>query len=102
MLASRQKSPMQDPHKLLATYRQALQLLEQEGDLRGLATTLNNMGKDMDELGDAAKALAAFRSAIPLWDRLGDRAGKATTLGNQGSLYAGLGDLRELQRVPIS
>jgi CHAT domain-containing protein/Tfp pilus assembly protein PilF len=62
------------------------------GDRAGEATTLNNIGKAYDSMGERQKALDCYSQGLPLWRAVGDRAGEATTLNNIGLVYDALGE----------
>ncbi|OKH52656.1 CHAT domain-containing protein, partial [Scytonema sp. HK-05] len=57
------------------------------GDRTGVATTLNNIGRVYDDLGQKQKALEFYNQSLPLRRSVGDRSGEAITLGNIGGLY---------------
>ncbi|MBW4549552.1 MAG: CHAT domain-containing protein [Aphanocapsa sp. GSE-SYN-MK-11-07L] len=58
-------------------------------DKRGQATTLNDIGRVYDDLGDKQKALEYLTQALPLFKAVGDRSGEATTLYNIASVLSG-------------
>jgi hypothetical protein len=52
------------------------------GDRRGEATTLNNIGRVYDDLGEKQKALDFYNQALPLMRAVGDPYGEAIILDN--------------------
>ena len=73
----------------------ALPLWRQVGDKALEATTLNNIGRVYDDLGDKQQALNYYNSSLPLARQVGDRVGEATTLNNIGLVYQALGDKQQ-------
>ncbi|MBB4753534.1 tetratricopeptide repeat protein [Actinoplanes lobatus] len=61
----------------------------------GEATTLNNIGKVYNDLGDRQQALACHQQALPIQREIGDRAGEAAALNNIGKVYNDLGDQQQ-------
>jgi CHAT domain-containing protein len=76
-------------------YNQALPLLRQLGDISGEATTLNNIGRVYDDLGDKQTALDHYNQALPLLRQVGDISREANTLGNLALLKRSQGKLTE-------
>jgi CHAT domain-containing protein/dienelactone hydrolase len=70
-------------HAALAHKSQLLKL--------GEASTLNNMGRVYNNLGQKPKALEYLNQALPIWQELGNRSGEASTLDNMGRTYADMG-----------
>ncbi|MDT9324106.1 MAG: tetratricopeptide repeat protein, partial [Limnospira sp. PMC 1290.21] len=66
---------------------QALPLRRAVGDRGGEATTLNNIGRVYDSLGEKQTALDYHNQALPLLRAVADRGGEATTLNNIGLVY---------------
>ncbi|MEA5545869.1 CHAT domain-containing tetratricopeptide repeat protein, partial [Limnoraphis robusta CCNP1324] len=62
------------------------------GDKAGEATTLNNIGRVYDALGDRQTALDFYNQSLPLTRQVGDKAGEAVTLNNIRFVYSALGD----------
>ena len=60
--------------------------------LIGEATTLSNMGRVYDNLGDRQKALDFLNQALPIWEQSGGSAGQAGTLDSFGRTYSSIGD----------
>src|SRR5208282_3906778 len=54
----------------------------------GKASTLNNLGRVYNNLGEKQKALMYLRQALPIWLEVGNPAGQASTLDNMGRAYA--------------
>jgi tetratricopeptide (TPR) repeat protein len=71
----------------LEYYGQALSLRRQVGNKGGEATTLNNIGKIYNELGEKDKALEYYEQALPLMMQVGDKSGEAVTCNNIGWIY---------------
>nr|WP_169221360.1 CHAT domain-containing tetratricopeptide repeat protein [Brasilonema sp. UFV-L1] len=65
---------------------------KQVGDKALEATTLNNIGKVYDDLGDKQNALKYFNQSLPLSKQVGDKALEAIILNNIGGVYSNLGD----------
>lgn len=57
----------------------------------GEASTLNNLGRVYNNLGQKPKALEYLNQALPIWQELGNRSGEASTLDNMGRTYADMG-----------
>ena len=58
----------------------------------GEATTLSNMGRVYNNLGDRQKALGYLNQALPIWQQSGSSAGQAGTLDSFGRTYSSMGD----------
>ena len=58
----------------------------------GEASTLSNMGRVYNNLGDRQKALDYLNQALPIWQQAGASAGQASTLDSLGRTYSGMGD----------
>ena len=71
-----------DPHKALDYCEQALSLLREVGDVRGEASTLNNIGMVWQNLGHYAKALDFYEQTLSLLRQIGDVRVEAITLSN--------------------
>src|SRR5262249_9308289 len=78
--------------KAIEKNQEALQIFGDIGDGREEATTLNDMGRVYDSLGEKQKALELFNQALPLRRDVGDRQGEATTLNGMGAVYDSIGE----------
>ena len=58
----------------------------------GEASTLSNMGRVYNNLGDRQEALDYYNQALPLWQQSGSSAGQAATLDGIGRSYSDMGD----------
>ena len=58
---------------------------------QGKASTLNNLGRVYNNLGDKQRALIYLGQALPIWIEIGNPAGQASTLDNMGRAYADMG-----------
>jgi len=58
----------------------------------GEASTLSNLGRVYNNLGNRQKALDYLNQALPLWQRSGSSAGQAGTLDSFGRAYSDMGD----------
>jgi CHAT domain-containing protein len=58
----------------------------------GEASTLSNMGRVYNNLGDKQKALDYLNQALPLWQQSGSSAGQASALDSIGRAYSDMGD----------
>jgi len=61
------------------------------GDRAGEGTTLNNLGRVYDAVGQKPKAVDYYEQALQVAREVGDRAGEGTTLNNLGGVYDDLG-----------
>ena len=58
----------------------------------GYATTLSNLGRVYNNLGDKQKALGYLNQALPIWQSQGSNSGQASTLDSIGRAYSDMGD----------
>lgn len=73
----------QGDYERAATFLQeSFTLLQQLGDKRGAALSLNNLGIVARNQGDYARATALYEEALALWRELGDQRGIAASLAN--------------------
>lgn len=73
----------QGDYERAATFLQeSLVLLQQLGDKRGAALSLNNLGIVARNQGDYARATALYEEALVLWRELGDKRGIAASVAN--------------------
>jgi tetratricopeptide (TPR) repeat protein len=72
----------------------ALQLFEDGGDDRGIASTVDDLGKLQWLRGDYQKALEFTQRALALRRRLGDRRSIALSLNNLGLVYQDSGQFK--------
>ena len=61
----------------------------------GEASTLNNMGRVYNDLGQHDKAIEVLNQALPMWRQTNNRAGEASTLDNLGRCYSDMGRSQE-------
>ena len=71
---------------------QAVELYEELGDPKKLATALTQAGIELDDLGDFATALEYQLRARAIFQSMGDIYGEAQTLLRAGSVHAALGE----------
>jgi DNA-binding CsgD family transcriptional regulator/tetratricopeptide (TPR) repeat protein len=82
---------LERPQEALARHQQAERLFEAEGDLPGLATTMDLLGLAAYLQGNLAQGMRYFMQAESAFRRLDDRVGLASCLANQvtaGGIYA--------------
>lgn len=84
-----------EPERALELYREVLALNRQLGDLQQEATTLQNLGKVHQSLGETEEALAHYERALPIWRALRVRSEEAGTLLALGDLYQRMGEPRK-------
>lgn len=85
----------QEPGRALDLYREALALNRRLGDRQQEATTLQNLGKIHQSLGETEEALAHYERALPIWRELGVKSEEAGTLLALGDLYQRMGEPRK-------
>ncbi len=73
----------------------ALHLFEEAGDERGIASTVDDIGKLHWLRGDYARALEFTQRALAMRRRLGDRRSIALSLNNMGLVYQDSGRFKE-------
>ncbi|MEH2243929.1 tetratricopeptide repeat protein, partial [Nostoc sp.] len=66
---------------------------EQIGDVKGKATTLNNMALVFAQQGDIPRAIALYEQSLEISEQIGDVKGKAATLNNMALVFAQQGDI---------
>ena len=71
-----------------AAHAEALQLVRELGDKRGVAVIVNNLGNADLALGDLANARKHDEESLQLRRELGDKRGVALVLGNLGDIAA--------------
>jgi tetratricopeptide (TPR) repeat protein len=76
----------------LAHYEQSLELRRQQGDKRGIASSLNSLGVLALDQGDYRRAAVLFEESIALKRELGDALGIAGSLNNLGMVVSALED----------
>jgi CHAT domain-containing protein len=80
-----------EPRQALDSYKQALPIYRQVGNLGGQAAALTNIGNVYYDLGEKQMSLAYYKQSLPIRRRVGNPAGEATTLNNVGAVYVELG-----------
>ena len=88
----RDTGKLDEAHRHLTT---ALALFELSGDERGVASTLDDLGKLKWIKGDYRRALEEMRRALTMRRAVGDRRSIALSLGNVGLCLQDLGDLKQ-------
>jgi DNA-binding winged helix-turn-helix (wHTH) protein/tetratricopeptide (TPR) repeat protein len=78
----------------VATYQQALGILENMGEHEKTATILNNMAIAYENQGELGRAEQLYRQAWQHFDKAGDAANAATPRGNIADILFEKGDLR--------
>lgn len=76
------------PDQAAAYQQQALDALEEVGDLPSLARAHLRMGMACHDAWQREQALSHLQAALELMDALGDAIGKARSLTNLGAVYA--------------
>lgn len=71
---------------------EAQALAQQQGDLRTLATMLNNWGVWRAEHGDYERAYQLYHESLALWRKIGEPMGETVCLNNLGDLAMREGD----------
>ena len=79
-----------DPHKALDYANQALPIFRATGSRRGEAMTLNTMGRDHSDLGEADQAMDLDLQALNIWREVKDERNEATALMTLGWAYSGM------------
>jgi tetratricopeptide (TPR) repeat protein len=74
--------------------REALALFEKSRDERGVASTLDDLGKVAWRRGDYASALDVMGRALTMRQRIGDRRSIAVSLNNLGNVHHDTGAFR--------
>jgi serine/threonine protein kinase/tetratricopeptide (TPR) repeat protein len=88
----------QDLHSFddaLNSFQQALEIRKKTGDQRGIASSLGQIARVQDAMGNGKAALASYQEAIALDRQIGDKNGLTTNLMNLGSLYLDHGKFDE-------
>lgn len=78
-----------------ACFEELLVLRREQGDPRGEALALANVGGVYDLMGEPDTALERYGEALALWQQLGDPAEEARTLKNMGVVYRAVGAWQE-------
>ncbi|MEO0456955.1 MAG: CHAT domain-containing protein [Cyanobacteria bacterium P01_A01_bin.114] len=86
-----QQRQQEDLMTALETYRNALEIYQQNGDRLRESNTLDRIGNLYDELGQYANALAQYQQAADIRQTVGDRQGEIETLTHLGITYIRLG-----------
>ena len=69
-----------------ALHEESLTIYRQSGNLRGMASSLNNLSNVAQYLGDNAGARALLEECLTIHRQLGDLRGMATSLANLGNV----------------
>lgn len=78
----------------IATYQQALSILDQLGEHEKIGADLNNMAIDYANEGQLERAEQLYEQAKSHFEQAGDRANQGTALGNIGDILYLRGDLK--------
>jgi predicted ATPase len=73
-------------------FREALDIARQLGDKRGIAVSLNALGVNDRNRGEAAVAHSLFEESLILWRELGDQKAAARCLSNLANVVKSQGD----------
>lgn len=84
--------------KATTAVQKSLELLEQIGDIVGMARPLNNLGILKKNQGDWPGALDSYRRCLEIVERIGDIEGTTIAYSNLGVLYTDLGNWDEAER----
>jgi tetratricopeptide (TPR) repeat protein len=77
--------------KAITYQQQSLEIKEEIGDRRGVASSLGNLANCYGSLGQYEKAIAHQQQSLEINEEIGNRQGVATSLGNLGICYYYLG-----------
>ena len=80
-------------NKALEYYHKSLIIKKEIGDKKGIANSLNNIGRIYDDQGDAPQALEYFHKSLMLREEIGDKRGIAYSLDNIGGIELNQGKL---------
>jgi predicted ATPase len=73
-------------------FKEALDIARQLGDKRGMAVSLNALGVNDRNRGQAAVAHSLFEESVTLWKELGDQKAVARSLSNLANVVKSQGD----------
>ena len=79
----------------IATYQQALTLMQDQGDRLGESRVLGLLGNAHESLGDFAQAIALHQRSLDLARALGNSRQESAALNNLGATYATEGQYKE-------
>jgi len=79
-------------------YERALLINREVGDRQGEGSTLNNLGRVFDDLGEHTKAKAVFEQALYIFRELGRLRGEGWTLNNLGKTCDALGEKEQARQ----
>lgn len=74
----------------IQSWRQALSLSQANGDRKGQANALGNLGNAYYSLGQYTTAIEFYQQALPMFRALNDRKGETLVLTNLGYAHAEL------------
>ena len=80
-------------------YTEAVAILREQGDIKGLVVALNNLSTLAIERGDLPQALTLLEESIALKRELGDQRGIAIGLMNQGDVLKTQGQYAQAQAM---
>ena len=72
----------------LKNFSGALEIRKKLGLEKGVASSLNNIARVQNKLGNSVEALATYKESLLVYQRIGDRRGTALVLMNLGSYYS--------------
>jgi predicted ATPase len=82
-----------------ARFEEALAIMRELGDRRGIASSLNGLGNVAHEQGDFAPARALYEESLAIWRELGNRRGIARSLAGLGNVTHEQGDFAPAQAL---
>lgn len=82
-----------DKQKGMEYLLKSLEITEEVGDKKGIATGLNNLGYIYNDQGNIEKALEFYHRSLKLEEEIGNKPGIATSLNNIGFIYDNQGDI---------
>jgi len=94
---------MRDDEEAVNLWQHSLALLEQIGDIKGIAATLINIARVYEHAGLLKGAMDCWRGAVALYEQIDDNHGKASTLSDIAETVARKGDIKgtlDLWRQP--
>jgi tetratricopeptide (TPR) repeat protein len=81
-----------DYPKSLDFFIKSLELREKVGDTRGIASSNNNIGVLLSNMGKLEESLERHEKCMTAMRKMGDQSGIATAYNNKGTVYMNRGD----------
>jgi len=78
--------------KAIDFYQQSLKIREKLGDIRGVSSSLANIGSIYINIAEFEKALYYQLKSLKIFQQIGNKAGMASALNNIGVIYKNLSD----------